>query len=884
MINNILSQSPIENILSRLNNVKRAGNEYLALCPCHDDKKQSLSIKEGTDGRVLIHCHANCEAKDIVLSLGLEMKDLFPVENKQPVMRKGRGRIVATYDYRGSEGELIYQAVRLEPKDFRLRRPDGNDGWIWNGKGITPIPYRLPEVLEAIKSGQTIFITEGEKDVNNLFKIGVVATCNHGGAGKWRESHAKYFPNETKVVVLTDNDDPGRQHGVIVARMLIAQGCKVKVVELPGLPSKGDVSDWIAIRHVTDAKDELFKIVEAVPEWTDPAPQETLTGDSPKDKTKLPLVYNDWLKILNQTGRYTAISPGYLCYTKKHETQMGIYIEEIPIANFIPKPISEITRDDGREQIKTFTIEGLMAPGVPLPPVNVPAKDFTGMSWVASAWGLGAAIEPGRGSADRVRHAIQSLANDLPRQTIYTHLGWRRISDKWVYLHSTGAIGDDDITVEPGEGLRRYTLPAKSEPGAMKESLRSLQAAPLEVTLPLWATVFLSPLCEPLRQAGIEPAFVIWLLGQTGALKSTLAALFLSHFGEFSNKNLPASFKDTENALERRAFLGKDTLLVVDDYHPVSNAQDAKVMKKLAQSILRGYGDRVGRTRMRADTTVREGFPPRGMCIVTGEDVPDAGQSTTARFMAVEVPKGAVNMEILSACQAEAEKLPGAMRGYLEWVAPRLDSLVKSLKHEFIELRKQTTANSRHGRLAEAVAWLYIGLFAGLTYATTTGAISTNEMGTMLKNGLDVFLKLAETQGQRIIDERPSEKFCTILRESITSGAAFLMDIRSSVFDANPLPGQGFLGWKDNDYAYLLPEMTYKLVSQFAQQQGGHFPVTARMLWKHLDVDGFIEAEETGNTKRFARQKKIGGRNMRVLWLKLSVIQPDDDINDEKPF
>jgi len=521
-----------------------------------------------------------------------------------------------------------------------------------------------------------------------------------------------------------------------------------------------------------------------------------------------------------------------------------------------------------------------MTPGIPLAAVDISAKDFAGMNWVPAAWGLGPALEPNRGAADRMRHAIQTLARDVPRRIIYTHTGWRLIGDRWVYLYAGGAVGADDVAVEPGEGLHRYTLTDTADPAAIAESLRLLVVARPEVVIPLWAAVYLAPLCEPLRRAGVEPAFVLWLLGQTGAMKSTLAALFLSHFGEFSNKNLPGSFRDTENALEKRGFLAKDTLLVIDDYHPVANPTDAARMRKTAETLLRGYGDRVGRTRMRADTSIREGYPPRGLCAVTGEDVPDAGQSTTARYVAVEVSRSAVDVDMLTRCQAKAHRLPAAMRGYIEWLAARLDGLPESLRGRFADLRQRAMVESRHGRMAETVAWLHMGLETGLDYAVEAGAVNREERDDMLAERWAVLMGLAEAQGRRIEEDRPSERFCTVLRELLTSGAAYVVDLGTARPDADDGPAgrmPGFLGWRDRDWCYLLPEVAYKAVAEFVGRTGGHFPVTSRTLWKHLDADGLIEPETHGEYRHYARHKKIEGRNHRLIGLRASAVLPGDN-------
>ena len=228
-----------------------------ARCPAHDDRQNSLSHSL-KNGKILVHCHAGCSTEEILSAMGLEMTDLFEEEGNQKM------NIVATYDYCGEKKKLLYQAVRLVPKSFRQRRPDGNGGWVWNMKGIQPIPYRLPELLEALKNGKVVFVVEGEKDADNLAALGVTATTNHGGAGKWQASHSGYFPAGAKVIILPDNDPPGRQHAFTIANQLTNRGVKVKVLGLPGLSEKGDVSDWLT---AGGTKEELFKLAAEAKTW-----------------------------------------------------------------------------------------------------------------------------------------------------------------------------------------------------------------------------------------------------------------------------------------------------------------------------------------------------------------------------------------------------------------------------------------------------------------------------------------------------------------------------------------------------------------------------------------------------------------------------------------
>jgi hypothetical protein len=208
----------------------------------------------------------------------------------------GKPQIVATYDYRDERGELLFQVVRYEPKGFRQRRPKPGGGWVWSVKGVRVVPYRLPELLA--RPEEPVFVVEGEKDVDNLERIGVVATCNAGGAGKWTAEHAAFLAGR-RVLAAGDNDDAGRDHIEQVGRSLHSNAEWVRVVELPGLPAKGDASDWIAAGGTSE---ELMRLAEASPIWTpttQPWPEIILldTNSLPEFPTHaLPGVLRNWVE------------------------------------------------------------------------------------------------------------------------------------------------------------------------------------------------------------------------------------------------------------------------------------------------------------------------------------------------------------------------------------------------------------------------------------------------------------------------------------------------------------------------------------------------------------------------------------------------------------
>jgi hypothetical protein len=175
--------------------------------------------------------------------------------------RNAKSKIVATYNYVDEQGKLLYQVVRFEPKDFRQRRPKGS-GWEYSVKGTRLVPYRLPDLVAAPLS-RGVLVVEGEKDADRAAGIGIVATTCAMGAGKWWPEYSEHFRGRS-VYIVPDNDKPGREHAQQVALSLHGIAKNIKVVELPGVPEKGDLSDWLDQGHT---KAELGELVKAATEW-----------------------------------------------------------------------------------------------------------------------------------------------------------------------------------------------------------------------------------------------------------------------------------------------------------------------------------------------------------------------------------------------------------------------------------------------------------------------------------------------------------------------------------------------------------------------------------------------------------------------------------------
>lgn len=279
-------------------------------CIFHDDQKPSLSInlEKGT-----WYCHAEGiggGVKDFKQKLGLP--------SNAPSVPK---TIVAEYDYHDEHGNLLFQTVRYLPKDFKQRRPDGKGGWIHDIQGVRRVLYRLPELLRA--QGPVI-IVEGEKDADVLYRHGFVATTNPMGAGKWRKGYNKSL-QDRDVIVMPDNDTAGKRHGDDVSASLLSTASTLKLVVLPDLAEKEDVSDWFGKGHTAKELQELIAQTPALTSYPGCEDEASLSSPQNTVLTQFPLTdlgnaervitkrgedlryCESWKKWLTWNGRYWTI-------------------------------------------------------------------------------------------------------------------------------------------------------------------------------------------------------------------------------------------------------------------------------------------------------------------------------------------------------------------------------------------------------------------------------------------------------------------------------------------------------------------------------------------------------------------------------------------------
>lgn len=273
----------LNDLLQRLHNVKPGRDgQYTACCPCHDDRRNSLSVGQGEDGKILLHCHAGCDTADVASVLGLAIKDFF-VEPPKRTNNRRRPAVVATYTYRDDNGNVLAEKQRRADKSFMWRQPDGKGGWTWGRKGV---PHRL---YVAGTMENAVFICEGEKDADNIAKLGFCAVSGENGAGpgKWLPEYTQQLKGKS-VAIFSDNDDVGKAYAVETANALHGVAAGVQVLDLatvwPDIPEHGDVSDLIEKVGTEQTLELIMGMIGNTPMW------EPTVSTSSEQAEKLPLV------------------------------------------------------------------------------------------------------------------------------------------------------------------------------------------------------------------------------------------------------------------------------------------------------------------------------------------------------------------------------------------------------------------------------------------------------------------------------------------------------------------------------------------------------------------------------------------------------------------
>ena len=795
---------------------------------------------------------------------------------------------------------------------------------IWNGRtmyfsarALKPIDpndksRNLPgdrQVYWALVPGDPhLIIVEGQSDAESLRQLGrsALALC---GVGNLSALEIERVQKRRVVYLALDNDlhktklnlaeqDKIRKRKALVMRRLCdAIGFLTMIV--PDLPAK-DMNEWlqngltlqVLEKHLSSSKPWLDLLIEHSRTLSPMELDETLQAITRHIATlpdtlrpryvsliekKLAIPKRDLKNLMNQREEES----GYL---DSEIRERRLHFKGDPLGNFWARISHELMVADGlNPPTVRYSIEGGLASGQALQPVQVEARAFDKLDWIADSWGMRPIITLPPGKSYLLARAIQEVSMEsVQREKLYTFTGWHDCDGERGFLTASGWLGEeglnDQVRVDLGSNnLRHYALPKEeiNSEEAVRATLEFLQLGPRKVTAPLWAAMYAAPLTS-LRPLNA----LLSVYGTTQSGKSTLSHLALTHFGtgfvQERDYHAPIDWTSTVTAIEAAMFLAKDVPLVIDDFAPqFSSLAEARMMHKKAHHVVRSVGNRSARGRSRADLSQQNTRIPRGLVIMTAEN-PLIGQSIVGRMLYVGVEPGDILPaagsgmdEKLTDLQKKAQQglLAQAMKLYLKYLAKNWERIAK----EFPILVDKAAQSARQlgnlqNRLPDAYAVLAAAQEVAIGCFEDMQLIPWKDADEMIQENNQALLGLIQNQAEQVAAESPVRKFFTAISNLLVEGKVYLAP-RTQEEEYQPPIHADPIGYydpgPDQKVIYLRTETSLAHAKEFWRGLDENLDIMPDALRRQLrQMDGLLV--QMGE-RQVEASKLCGGIRQRVL-------------------
>jgi hypothetical protein len=876
-----------------------------------------------------------------------------------PLALAGRaGLLIPVMDAAGTIGGMVLRPDKpaLDPQG----KPLGKYVWLTSstcgGPGAVCSAHVSPGVSLPI---ETVRLTEGPLKAAVAQSKSGLPTIGLPGVGSWRLGLLALKPLSAKRVRLAFDADAAGNPNVAGAlaravRGLVAAGYAVEVEQwdsthkgiddalaagvttevLVGLDAVrfaldqarrigaepcvelDEVLAWVRWYLDRGEPKALFadgEVLDGTKRLRDRDPVEFASVETLLRKCKLWTAYNGAVKSKTEQQKKAAASAAPdVPYTERAGCTYAVFsdgegnVSEKKIAGFTARITREIIRHEAGETCRHFEIKATLADGTAAA-ATIKADDFEALAWVAGKLGSNFKVEPGRGTRDLMRHAIQTLSHHekaVEFLDVYTSLGWHTINGELVYLHAGGGIGAAGpvaVHVETVKELAVYRLPAPDETRFAQSVERVLMlhdllgdeaVASVAVTLPCLAVL------GPVR-------FVVHFSGTTGTRKTSVAILVVRFFapGLERTDTMPATWSTTANGLQRAQHDAGDLVLLVDNLIADGDQAARELFK--ADMVFNSQGDLGGRRRMRTDGTLAPALDPRGCLLSTGEVDPQR-RSALGRSLIVEFEPGKFSDATLDRCHAAARDghYAATIATYIKHLAApgKLDEARQALRQ--IAIREQAHANSKcddcHPRQAEAVAELVAAWSLFLDFAVEQGALARDRADKHVKTVRGSLIGLLAAQASIQHESDAGEMFLELVRSLLASKRAVL-----SATDGDMPPveiagacgwvevvintktglernwelaqGAARIGWVDETHVYLDAATAHAAAERLARETRQVLGIQRQILSRLAETNRLVLDPDTpGTRRRFTRRATIEkSRRWVIQMLRDEVLELD---------
>jgi Primase C terminal 1 (PriCT-1) len=544
---------------------------------------------------------------------------------------------------------------------------------------------------------------------------------------------------------------------------------------------------------------------------------------------------------------------------------VGERVSEQTIATWtghIVERVSQVNDDGQAEHITILDLHGQQTMRLSVPSETF-GDDAALRRFIAGKAGEEFTVRAGMGK--HLAPAILSLSGAYPRRTNYRFMGWTELDGKLTYIAPGVCVNRDGVVstppgVELETRLRDFALrwPENAEWPDTLKALQAMVAVFPKAIAPVCIAFTLLPVVQRFFPAA-APKPALHLFGTYQSGKSELAALMSSFYGAFTRDEPPAQWGDTINTVEMLGYPLADTLYWVDDYKNVY--ADERTFTRFLQSYSRG----MGRGRLNRELKLRQERPCRGLLLSTGETVLEGEASVLSRMLVLEVPpweQRDPQGQALRQAEQLRHLLPGFTARFAAWVARQVEQgdferkLAEGFAASAEGYRKKLTASSGRqsniGRLVQNWSVLVT------TFRTVYEFLMAEDKEDLLPGWQDV----AEQTVRAVRQERASQTFLNILAQLIAGGQVVL----DREMQTPPNPGVMLIGYRDDEYAYILPEIAHREVSRV---QPMHFNTVA--VGMQLREDDYLIPGKDNLTV----QRRIRGNLTRVWRIRASALGCD---------
>lgn len=584
-----------------------------------------------------------------------------------------------------------------------------------------------------------------------------------------------------------------------------------------------------------------------------------------KNKVEKSVPYKPVINQFNDDIKFITANNGHL-YLSSNE---GIF----ELCNFYILPIRIIIKDNGLYHEIFYKLKCILENGQEEKVITISSFDLNEPKWIVLKLGIKYYMCALNNAYPLLKMYLSKKFRSISQEYQYDMVGWKCIDSKYFYLHENGAIGSVDSVLK-GSIDKRIEVDASLDAfSALKGALTLLNlSSNLEKTLPLLLYSHLSVLTELFTISGARPKFVLWVYGLTGSMKTSVCVVFFILFNRVSKPEIPATFKDTPSAIELKAFAAKDCTLLVDDYHPTTSPVEKRNMEALASHILRMYGDGITKSRATKTMEKQKEYPPRGLCVITGEDRL-GGESTVARYIGIEVEPGDYNTDILSYHQNNPLIYSTHMYYFIQWISYNFSNICDFIRGSFSKYRNESINLFRHKRFSECYAIFRIVSEILLNYCIAIKYFDHESAHKILLQWNEVIYQTIKLHENSNINQDPAIMYLIAINELVSSNKCIL----SLVGEPNT-EKQNIIGFKDKDFYYLIPNTAFIAVRNFWKGQGIEFPVSTEQVNKALDILKTIETSiESGKIRRTVKCNPSG--KSRGRYLKIYINKMNEIIN-----